>query len=78
MGVVEAGEGFWYRDPRFAQSGLPNPWTSGTNMAPFDQPFYIILNLAVGGTAYFPDFFVNSPLPKPWSDSSSRGKIYQS
>lgn len=41
-------------------------------MAPFDQPFYIIINLAVGGTAYFPDFFVNQPQPKPWSDSSPR------
>ena len=32
--------------------------------------FYLILNVAVGGTAYFPDVFVNSPHSKPWSDNS--------
>jgi hypothetical protein len=41
-------------------------------MAPFDQHFYIILNLAVGGTNYFADSFVNSPLPKPWLNTSPR------
>jgi len=35
--------------------------------APFDQEFYIIMNLAVGGTGgYFPDSGVNKPHPKPW------------
>lgn len=39
-------------------------------MAPFDQPFYIIMNLAVGGVNYFADHFVNQPHPKPWLNTS--------
>ncbi len=27
-----------------------NPWQAGDQDAPFDQKFYIIFNLAVGGT----------------------------
>jgi hypothetical protein len=73
MGSVEAGAGFWYRDPRFAQSGHENPWAGATVMAPFDQPFYIIMNLAVGGVNYFADVFENRPYPKPWWNGSPRG-----
>jgi hypothetical protein len=35
-------------------------------MAPFDQEFYIIMNLAIGGTAYFSDGFDNRNGGKPW------------
>ena len=47
---------------------LQNPWLSaGNNAAPFDQPFYLILDLAVGGTSgWFPDGVGG----KPWVDSS--------
>lgn len=45
-------------------------------MAPFDQPFFIILNLAVGGVNYFADSFVNQPHPKPWLNTSPRGNFY--
>ncbi|KAG1748074.1 glycoside hydrolase family 16 protein [Suillus lakei] len=46
---------------------LQNPWINGTNATPFDQPFYLILNLAVGGTnGWFPDNAGN----KPWLDNS--------
>lgn len=62
---VDAGAGFWARGG-FASSGLPNPWTGGTIMAPFDQEFFIIMNLAVGGTNFFADSFVNRNSPKPW------------
>jgi hypothetical protein len=41
-------------------------------MAPFDQDFYIIMNLAVGGTVFFADHWQNSPFPKPWSNQSPR------
>ncbi|KAI8852776.1 concanavalin A-like lectin/glucanase domain-containing protein [Chytridium lagenaria] len=35
----------WYR----------HPWTNGCPSAPFDQEFYLVMNVAVGGTAsYFP------------------------
>ncbi|KAI0267999.1 concanavalin A-like lectin/glucanase [Russula aff. rugulosa BPL654] len=42
---------------------VPNPWAGRANSAPFDQPFYLILNVAVGGTnGWFPDGAGN----KPW------------
>jgi hypothetical protein len=49
-----------------------NPWqystSSNPKAAPFDQQFFIIFNVAVGGVSgYFPDTFPN----KPWSDKSS-------
>jgi len=65
IGTVDAGAGFWQRGG-FASSGLQNPWAQGTNMAPFDQEFFIMLNLAVGGTNYFADEFENRGSYKPW------------
>ncbi|XP_055603204.1 beta-1,3-glucan-binding protein-like [Uranotaenia lowii] len=52
--------------------GTENPWVSGGKMAPFDEEFYIIMNLAVGGTlGYFPDApAVNAGNPKPWPNNS--------
>jgi len=50
-----------------------DPWTTATvenatNAAPFDQAFYLILDLAVGGTSgWFPDNQGN----KPWFDGSA-------
>ena len=45
----------------------PNPWMNGTNASPFDKPFYLILNVAVGGTnGWFPDGIGD----KPWFDGS--------
>jgi hypothetical protein len=46
-----ASGGMWQRG-RF-QAGLENPWRAGGPAAPFDAPFYIIMNVAVGG-AFFP------------------------
>lgn len=46
-----------------------NIW-SNSKMAPFDQPFYFILNVAVGGTnGFFPDYD-----GKPWSNGSPTAK----
>ncbi|OSX63056.1 glycoside hydrolase family 16 protein [Postia placenta MAD-698-R-SB12] len=47
---------------------MPDPWVNGTrNVAPFDQPFYLIMNVAVGGTnGWFPDGVGG----KPWLDAS--------
>ncbi|KAL1505517.1 hypothetical protein ABEB36_005065 [Hypothenemus hampei] len=51
-------------------SGRDNPWAAGTKMAPFDQEFYILINLAVGGVnGYFSDDASN-PGGKPWSNTS--------
>nr|CAD7442858.1 unnamed protein product [Timema bartmani] len=51
--------------------GQENPWGGANNykMAPFDQQFYIILNMAVGGNDFFPDNS-NNPSGKPWSNTS--------
>ncbi|PFH53645.1 glycoside hydrolase family 16 protein [Amanita thiersii Skay4041] len=65
---------FWERGdfPPVVQNGseaviLTNPWVNGTTAAPFDQPFYLILSLAVGGTnGWFPD-----GKEKPWLDGST-------
>lgn len=44
-----------------------NPWKSGGTNAPFDQEFYLIINLACGGvTGYFPD-----GNGKPWSNDGA-------
>ena len=53
-----------------------NPWRGGTDHAPFDQEFYIVINLAVGGisgglseSAYWPD----GRGGKPWSNGVPAG-----
>jgi len=49
---------------------VPNPWIGGDHMAPFDQKFYFLINLAVGGSnGFFPDTFTG-PYPKPWLNTS--------
>lgn len=46
---------------------LQNPWINGTNATPFDQDFYLIMNVAVGGTnGWFPEAQGN----KPWLNGS--------
>ncbi|XP_055958924.1 beta-1,3-glucan-binding protein [Patella vulgata] len=49
-----------------------NPWVNGTKIAPFDKEFYLILNVAVGGTtSMFSDSFTY-PYTKPWKNSDAR------
>lgn len=60
-------QGFW----KLGEFQGDNIWKNGTNMAPFDQEFYIILNVAVGG-AFFGDNLHNSPYPRPYNLSSGR------
>mgnify|MGYP000874438770 CR=1 FL=1 len=60
-------QSFWDRGQ--FPSSLDNPWVDRLNAAPFDQEFYLILNLAVGGTSgYFPD----GQGGKPWTDTSPK------
>lgn len=52
----------------FTAGGFPrnvhNPWEGQARNAPFDQDFYFIFNVAVGGTnGYFPDGMCGT---KPW------------
>lgn len=61
--------GFW-KLGELDKTHMENPYRYASKMAPFDQEFYFILNVAVGGTAFFPDKFRNSPTPKPWRDDS--------
>lgn len=59
------------------KSILVDPWIqSADSNAPFDQPFYLILNVAVGGTnGWFPDGEGN----KPWTNQgNSAWDFYQS
>lgn len=71
-GVIYAGDGFWRR-ANFHKTGRDNPWKHSKNlMAPFDQEFYIILNLAVGVVNYFSDHFRNEGAPKPWLNNSPK------
>jgi len=49
------------------QQALQDPWINGTNATPFDQSFYLIMNVAVGSTnSWFPDGQGN----KPWIDNA--------
>ncbi|XP_071954283.1 beta-1,3-glucan-binding protein-like [Antedon mediterranea] len=69
---VDPGEGFW-EFGEFAKQApnIANPWANSDNkMAPFDQEFYIVMNVAVGGTNYFSDSFTNGDYPKPWNNNS--------
>lgn len=53
-------------------TALYDPWPSDSRNAPFDQNFYLILNVAVGGTnGYFPDGKGN----KPWGDASDTAPL---
>lgn len=50
------------------RSNFKNPWKNSNKNAPFDQEFYLALNLAVGGNSgYFKDGVGN----KPWTNSNN-------
>jgi hypothetical protein len=60
---------------------VSNPWEGASNTAPFDQEFYLILNVAVGGrNSYFEDGDCYSGSAgatfcagnKPWRNDSPR------
>ncbi|KAJ8916920.1 hypothetical protein NQ315_013391 [Exocentrus adspersus] len=71
IGSVSPPEGGFWELGSLSDTGLENPWINSTNirMAPFDQEFFLIINLAVGGTGYFPDDATN-PGGKPWLNTS--------
>ncbi|KAL1717741.1 hypothetical protein EV715DRAFT_253572 [Schizophyllum commune] len=67
-------ESFWTRGdfPETAQNGsaqvvVENPYEGSWPNAPFDKPFYLIIDVAAGGTSgWFPD----NKGDKPWYDGS--------
>lgn len=63
--------GFWELG-NYSHYGIENPWRgSKSKMAPFDNEFYIIINLAVGSTSFFPDNSMNYLYKKPWLNNST-------
>ncbi|XP_064106096.1 beta-1,3-glucan-binding protein-like isoform X2 [Macrobrachium nipponense] len=65
--TVDPGTSFW--DFGGFGDDIDNIWSSGEKMAPFDQKFYIILDLAVGGVGgFFPDDVPGAS--KPWNNTS--------
>ena len=48
---------------------MVNPWEGFHKSAPFDREYFLILNVAIGGTGYFPDTATNEG-GKPWSNTS--------
>eukprot|EP01095_Lingulamoeba_sp_RSL-Kostka_P013849 TRINITY_DN5847_c2_g1_i1.p1 TRINITY_DN5847_c2_g1~~TRINITY_DN5847_c2_g1_i1.p1 ORF type:complete len:372 (+),score=142.58 TRINITY_DN5847_c2_g1_i1:54-1169(+) len=62
---IPISESFW-KLGGWENRGLSNPWKYGEENAPFDQQYYLIFNVAVGGTnGYFPDGY-----GKPWTNNS--------
>lgn len=60
--------------PEITSNGtrFKDPWTeTNRKNTPFDQPFYLILNLAVGGTN---GWFEDGKSGKPWFDHSERAR----
>jgi len=74
---VKFGEPFWQRGqfPLADSNGtkFDDPWiNSGRSWSPFDQDFYLVLSLGVGGTnGWFQDGEDN----KPWVDNSPKAKL---
>ncbi|KAH8661985.1 putative beta-1,3-glucan-binding protein [Xylariales sp. PMI_506] len=53
-------------------SRLADPWSqTGRSNTPFDQPFYLVLDVAVGGTN---GWFQDGQSGKPWLDGSPNAK----
>jgi len=66
LSVDMSSESFFQRGGWNNSATINNPWEGGGMNAPFDQEFYLVLNVAVGGTnAYFPDGVAG----KPWSNT---------
>ncbi|XP_059163523.1 beta-1,3-glucan-binding protein-like [Physella acuta] len=69
MSVVPPAGGFWQKGG-FTGSNL---WASGSKMAPFDQEFFMMFNVAVGGNnGFFPDGNHYGGVTKPWSNSQNQ------
>lgn len=73
-GNISPPEGGFWELGKFEEMGYSNPWIRSTKMAPFDQEFYLIINLAVGGITYFPDDAANVP-QKPWKNNSTKANL---
>ncbi|OWF46553.1 Beta-1,3-glucan-binding protein [Mizuhopecten yessoensis] len=68
--VAPPAQGGFWKHGNLDKTGFENPYRNTSKIAPFDQKFYLIMNVAVGGVGYFDDTLSNSPTPKPWHDHS--------
>ncbi|CAM9134796.1 unnamed protein product [Lampetra fluviatilis] len=71
--VAPGAGGFWALGE--FPNHVDNPWKGASKMAPFDQEFYLELNLAVGGASNFLDEWTNKPHPKPWKNSATTAML---
>ncbi|KAI9105507.1 beta-1,3-glucan-binding protein [Phlyctochytrium arcticum] len=71
--ILEVKNQNWWEQSKLGTSAA-NPWETATcSSAPFDQEFYLVINLAVGGTS---GFFKDGP-DRPWAkDSKSAAKDF--
>ncbi|KAJ4455561.1 putative Beta-1,3-glucan-binding protein [Paratrimastix pyriformis] len=70
MAVNFTDASFWDKGNKmydFVGKHLDNPWEGGPSGAPFDQKFFLILNLAVGGLG---GYFSDEAPGKPWRNGS--------
>lgn len=61
-------KGGFYGKTDINGTAFTNPWINGSINAPFDRPFYLILNVAVGATN---EWFKDAEAGKPWTDGSA-------
>ena len=68
-----SAQSFWERGGWGERYG--NPWEGRGNGAPFDQEFFLVINVAVGGVS---DFFPDGAGGKPWlnKDGDAVNKFY--
>uniref|UniRef100_A0A1I8ID15 GH16 domain-containing protein n=1 Tax=Macrostomum lignano TaxID=282301 RepID=A0A1I8ID15_9PLAT len=67
IGAIRPDAGGFWKLGNFQGNNL---WAGGNRMAPFDQPFHLILNVAIGGD-FFPDGCSNGANgAKPWAKGS--------
>jgi len=71
---IEPPKGGFWELGEWHETDMESPWTGGRNplMAPFDEQFFLVMNVAVGGVGYFPDDAVYGG-GKPWSNDSPTG-----
>jgi beta-glucanase (GH16 family) len=62
---TSANSSFW-KLGGWTNSPFNNPWDGAGHNAPFDQKFFLLLNVAVGGTT---GYWSNSEPGKPWQDT---------
>lgn len=76
--TIDANSTFWELG-KFEQKypEKSNPWAQhATPMSPFDQEFYLTIELAVGGVSdFFSDAFENREYEKPWVNLSTQALL---